>query len=320
MGVYGRCDPFSHEDLGLCAGARTGPGRLCTRNGVAVPTNLPKSPASACRQKITLRAPMWRSSRASAPHSKTVRQRSGLAATDEWRPGRRRATSPPAGERRQMVRYGQSAPEKGTCRHRRSVSAPALPTGCPRYCATLFEEGSSMIFSLTQSDAVPSCVSFSSCGLTLVPWCCCCRIQRCWRNSGFTSPRQFMALLDRISHIPREDSGRHGAHCARGNALLWGRADHRTLKPDMLIDRRTESFTAEFVPRQTALAGSSRALHPGAGNAFRASDGSIHQGFSGFLRFPGFPGSAEVTRHKQSTLGAHQMASHISGVLTSSKS
>ena len=52
------------------AEARRRPGRLCSRNGVAVPTNLPKCPACACGQKTTLRTPRWRPSRASAPHEK----------------------------------------------------------------------------------------------------------------------------------------------------------------------------------------------------------------------------------------------------------
>ena len=74
------------------AEARTGPGRLCPRNGVAVPTSLPKCPASACGQKTTLRAPRWRSSRGTAPHRKSRPAAQRLAATEEWRPGRRRAT------------------------------------------------------------------------------------------------------------------------------------------------------------------------------------------------------------------------------------
>ena len=44
---------------------------------------------------------------------------------------------------------------------------------------------------------------------------------------------------------------------ARGNALSWDRADHRTLKPGTLLEPRAESYSAEFVARQTALAGSS---------------------------------------------------------------
>ena len=36
-----------------CAEERTGPSRLCPRDGVAVPTGLPKCPACACGQKTT---------------------------------------------------------------------------------------------------------------------------------------------------------------------------------------------------------------------------------------------------------------------------
>ena len=88
------------------AEARTGPGRLCPRNGVAVPTNLPKCPACACGQKTTLRAPRWRSSRASALHKKdqsgsvaegvTTRKATGDLTTRRWQ----------ATQRRQMVGYG----------------------------------------------------------------------------------------------------------------------------------------------------------------------------------------------------------------------
>ena len=91
-----------------CAKLRSKP--LCPRNDVAVPTNLPQCPACACGQQTTLRGPRWRSSRASAPHRKTVRQRSGLAVTEEWRPGRDGRPRYPWGERaaqrRLMVGYG----------------------------------------------------------------------------------------------------------------------------------------------------------------------------------------------------------------------
>ena len=51
---------------------------------MAVPTSLPKCPACACGQKTTLRAPRWRSSSGSAPTQRPVRQRNGLAVTEEW--------------------------------------------------------------------------------------------------------------------------------------------------------------------------------------------------------------------------------------------
>ena len=55
-------------------------------------TSAHQCPACACGQKTTLRALRWRSSRASAPRERPVRQRSGVAVTEEWRQGRRRAT------------------------------------------------------------------------------------------------------------------------------------------------------------------------------------------------------------------------------------
>ena len=77
------------------------------------PTNVPKCPACACGQKTTLRAPRWRSSRGTAPHRKSRPAAQQLAATEEWRPGRRRATRQPAEERAtQRRQMGMRRPEK----------------------------------------------------------------------------------------------------------------------------------------------------------------------------------------------------------------
>ena len=74
----------------------------------------------------------WRPSRASAPHKKSPdRQRSGQAATKEWRPGRRRATRLPteeratqgAREREQCVGTCDRGLEEGAA-HRRCVTPP----------------------------------------------------------------------------------------------------------------------------------------------------------------------------------------------------
>ena len=57
----------------------------------------------------------------------------------------------------------------------------------------------------------------------------------CWFGSGFTFLRQFMSLLAEISHpqqVTSSSSFVQEVHCARGNALSWDRADHRTLKPE----------------------------------------------------------------------------------------
>ena len=55
-------------------------------------TSAQQCPACACGQKTTLRAPRWRSSRGTAPNRKSRPAAQRLAATEEWRPGRRRAT------------------------------------------------------------------------------------------------------------------------------------------------------------------------------------------------------------------------------------
>ena len=55
-------------------------------------TSAHQCPACACGQKSTLRAPRWRSSRGTAPYRKSRPAAQRLAATNEWRPGRRRAT------------------------------------------------------------------------------------------------------------------------------------------------------------------------------------------------------------------------------------
>ena len=55
-------------------------------------TSAQQCPAYACGQKTTLRAPRWRSSRGTAPKTKSRPAAQRLAATEEWRPGRRRAT------------------------------------------------------------------------------------------------------------------------------------------------------------------------------------------------------------------------------------
>ena len=58
------------------------PAAHAPRNGVAVPTSLPKCPASACGQKTTLGAPRWRLPEVLRPTESPDRQRSG------WRPQR----------------------------------------------------------------------------------------------------------------------------------------------------------------------------------------------------------------------------------------
>ena len=55
-------------------------------------TSAQQCPACACGQKTILRAPRWRSSRGTAQKKKSRPAAQRLAATEEWRPGRRRAT------------------------------------------------------------------------------------------------------------------------------------------------------------------------------------------------------------------------------------
>ena len=55
-------------------------------------TSAHQCPACAFGQKTTLRAPRWRSSRGTAPNRKSRPAAQRLAATEVWRPGRRRAT------------------------------------------------------------------------------------------------------------------------------------------------------------------------------------------------------------------------------------
>ena len=55
-------------------------------------TSAQQCPAYACGQKTILRAPRWRSPRGTAPKRKSRPAAQRLAATEEWRPGRRRAT------------------------------------------------------------------------------------------------------------------------------------------------------------------------------------------------------------------------------------
>ena len=54
-------------------------------------TSAHQCPALAFGQKTILRAPRWRSPRGTAPNKKSRPAAQRLAATEEWRPGRRRA-------------------------------------------------------------------------------------------------------------------------------------------------------------------------------------------------------------------------------------
>ena len=78
----------------------------------------------------------WRPSRASVPHKKSPdRQRSGLAVTKEWRPGRRRATRPPTEERATHGAKGAVCGYVRLCpRRRRGAQALRDSTHTPQRC------------------------------------------------------------------------------------------------------------------------------------------------------------------------------------------
>ena len=82
-GVYGRCDPCSRSP-------RIGELR---RETLPRPTNLPTCPSLCPAGRRPPGDTRWRPSRGTALRKeRPVLQRSGLAVTEEWRPGRRRAT------------------------------------------------------------------------------------------------------------------------------------------------------------------------------------------------------------------------------------
>ena len=66
------------------AEARNAAGRLRTRDGVVVPTNLPTCSSLCLRAKDHLRTPGGGLPEVLRPTARPVRQRSGLAATEEW--------------------------------------------------------------------------------------------------------------------------------------------------------------------------------------------------------------------------------------------
>ena len=124
-------------------------------------------PACACGQKTTLRAPRWRSSRGTAPNRKSRPAAQRLAATEEWRPGRRRATWLPEEEQATQSDelYGKTVSRYGHLRSAPVVALVYARSGTTPRRASLLDStrfgASSMAYRLSAKKVTDSLLSSS---------------------------------------------------------------------------------------------------------------------------------------------------------------